>query len=82
MKKKCFLIVLLAIGTFPFLIPLIAGIYKAAIGFSGLAVLSPAVYGWEAFMNFLILYSYLYWPTYLIGALLICIATVLLKRKR
>ena len=55
-------------GALPFMIPILAGIYKVTIE------------SWNIF-NWLILYSYLFWPSYVIGLILIIIGIVKLKRR-
>lgn len=59
---------LILTGILPFLIPILAGIYKITIE------------SWNM-IDWLILYSYLFWPTYLIGFLLIIIGIVKVIRR-
>ena len=68
MKKTFVWKVLLAFGVCPFALPLILGIYNMSINLWSLA-------------DWLILYSYLYWPTYVIGIVLIAFSVYKLNRK-
>lgn len=61
MKKNLIWKILLSLGICPFVIPLITGIYNMSIQLWNLT-------------DWLILYSYLYWPTYIIGVVLIAIS--------
>jgi heme exporter protein D len=72
MKKEFITHALLTVGVIPFLLPFIIGLYRMTIE------------SWELF-DFVILYSFIYWPTYVAG--LICIAagvvlSILNKRKK
>ena len=60
--------ILLAFGIFSFVLPLILGIYNMSIKL------------WS-FIDWLILYSYLYWPTYILGTVLIAISVYKLKKR-
>ena len=55
-------------GALPFMIPILSGIYKVTIE------------SWNIF-SWLILYSYIFWPSYVIGLILIIIGIVKLKRR-
>ena len=57
-KKSILPSVLLIFGIIPFLLPFIFGLYRMSIE------------SWELF-DFVVLYSFVYWPTYVAG--LICI---------
>lgn len=83
MKKKNLLWkILLALGFVPFAGVLISGIYKAITGFSGLSISTPPSYGFAAFLEWVILVSFLYWPLYIIGGLLIIVSiSVMLIKK-
>lgn len=59
--------ILLAFGICLFVLPLILGIYNMSVNLWSLA-------------DWLILYSYLYWPTYVIGTVLITISAYKLKK--
>ena len=77
MKKKTALwITLLVIGTVPFVLALLLSVNAAVNGFSFLW--APAEYGFEAFTGYLLMFSYLYWPGYIIGLILIIAALVAL----
>ncbi len=81
MRKKLW-IVLLVIGIIPFVVPLIYGIYNSIAGFSGLCWwMCEYDYGFKAFFNSVLFYSYVFWPTYIIGAILIIISVIKLKNK-
>lgn len=54
---------LLLTGSLPFMIPILSGLYKMTIE------------SWTL-LDWLILYSYIFWPTYLIGFLLIVIGII------
>lgn len=82
-NKKLIWIVLLFIGIIPFVIPLIAGIYDSITGFSGLCFIEcDNYYGFQAFIDSIYLYSFIFWPTYIIGAILIILSIIKLKNKR
>ena len=81
-KKKVLWIILLILGIIPFAIPLIAGIYDSINGFSGLCFMSCTnYYGFNAFIESIYLYSFIFWPTYIIGLILILISIIKLKKK-
>ena len=61
MKKSILWKIVLLIGVLPFVIPIFGGLY------------SVSVESWNLF-DWLLMYSFLYWPTYLIGAVLIGLA--------
>lgn len=63
MKKTILLNILLILGIFPFLLPVILGIYHMTIE------------SWDL-LDWLILYSYIYWPTYLAGAVVIAVSII------
>lgn len=71
--------ILFMIGVLPFVIVLCGGIYSAIIGYSPI-YMSAIHYGWDALMNYVFLWSYLYWPSYLIGILLIILSILKLKK--
>jgi len=68
MKKSILWKIVLLIGVLPFAIPVLWGIY------------SVTVESWNMF-DWLLMYSFLYWPTYLIGAVLIGLAVWKLTRR-
>ena len=55
-------------GFLPFMIPILAGIYKITIE------------SWNM-IDWLILYSYIFWPSYIMGLILIILGVIRLKRK-
>ena len=55
-------------GFLPFIIPILSGIYKITIE------------SWSM-INWLIIYSYIFWPSYIIGLILILIGIIRLKRR-
>ena len=81
MKKRTFWKVLLCIGFLPFVIALGSGMYAGITGFSGLVISGAPVYDFAAFMDWMILYSYLYWSTYVIGLVLIVVSLVQLRKR-
>ena len=60
-SKRIIWKLLLVIGVIPFIIPFVLGLYKMSIE------------SWN-YVDWLILYSFVYWPTYLIGLVLIAIS--------
>ncbi len=61
MKNSLVWKMLLVIGMFPFVLPFILGIYRMSIE------------SWSL-LDWLIMYSFVYWPTYIIGVVLIVIS--------
>ena len=59
MKKSIIRNSLLILGIVPFILPFVIGLYRMTIE------------SWELF-DFIVLYSFIYWPTYVAG--LLCIA--------
>ena len=59
---------LLGLGICPFVIPIVLGLYHMVIE------------SWTL-PDWLVLYSFLYWPTYLVGLGLIILAAIKLKKK-
>lgn len=80
--KKTLWKILLVIGVVPFAIVLLYGIYVAITGFSGVSILGDVNYGFGAFLDWIILYSYVYWSTYVIGLVLIILSVIKLKKSR
>ena len=69
MKQKFIWKVLLVLGIFPFVLPFVLGVYRMIIE------------SWTMF-DWLVLYSFIYWPTYIIGLVLIIVSLKkLLKQK-
>ena len=60
-SKKIIWKLLLVIGIIPFIVPFVLGLYRMSIE------------SWN-YGDWLILYSFVYWPTYLIGLVLIAIS--------
>ena len=81
-KKNLGWIILLIVGILPFVIALGGGIYAAITGFNGMAIMSPLQYGWPAFRDWIVLWSFVYWPTYVIGLVCLLIAALQWKKKR
>ena len=69
MKGKIIWRILLCVGISPFLVPVFLGIYRMSIE------------SWT-FLDWLVLYSFLYWPTYLLGLALIVLSVCMLFRHR
>lgn len=63
MNKSMIRKILLILGIFPFVLPFIVGIYKISIE------------SWQLF-DWLIMYSFLYYPTYIIGFVLILVSVI------
>ena len=62
------------VGLLPFILCLLCGLQAA---FNGISFLwSPADYGLAGFATAVLFWSYVYWPTYLIGLALIVFASV------
>ncbi|MBQ8144347.1 MAG: hypothetical protein IJ452_08960 [Butyricicoccus sp.] len=66
MKKHFIPKLLLLLGICPFLLPLVTSVTRAST--------------WTV-LDWVILYSFLYWPTYLAGLALILLAVYLLRRQ-
>ena len=77
MNKKFLFRILIIVGVAPFVIAVATGIYAAVTGFAGMAITSPPQYGFDAFIEWLFLYSYVFWPTYLAGAVALVAAFVI-----
>ena len=69
MKQGFIWKVLLVLGIFPFVLPLVLGAYRMSIE------------SWTM-IDWLVMYSFIYWPTYMIGTVLIMVSVKkLLKQK-
>ena len=66
--KKYIWKIILAIGVVPFVIPFVLGVYRMSIE------------SWTM-CDWLVMYSIVYWPTYLIGAVLTIWALIKLAKK-
>ncbi len=77
-------IALIVIGIIPFVVPIAYGISSAINGYSGLC-LWPCTneYGFGAFYHSISLYTVFFWPTYIIGSVLIVVSIIkLVKNKK
>ena len=82
LKNRNFWRIVLCTGCLPFIGCLWTGIDRAINGFAFLW--SPVERGLDAFLTAVLLFSYLYWPAYLIGLMLILVsvfALIYLKYK-
>ena len=81
--RKNLWIVLLIVGIIPFIAPLVYGIYNSINGFSGMCwwACEHYDYGFKALTGSIILYSYIFWPTYIIGIALVILSVIKLKSK-
>ncbi|MBE5822022.1 MAG: hypothetical protein E7311_05505 [Clostridiales bacterium] len=70
--------ILLFIGTLPFVI--IIGISIISM-FTGFTFLFSTSHGISAFLDSILILSFLFWPTYIIGAVLIILSIIKLKQK-
>lgn len=69
MKQEFIWKVLLVLGIFPFVLPFVLGVYRMSIE------------SWTM-IDWLVLYSFIYWPTYIVGIVLIIVSLKkLLKQK-
>ena len=78
-RKKIIWKILLIIGIIPFIVVIIHSIYNIITGSNNLCIginCKNSLY----FIDNVILYSYLFWPTYIIGFILITISTIMLKK--
>ena len=69
MKNKLIWKILLIIGIIPFVIPFVLGFYRMSIE------------SWTL-PDWLIMYSFVYWPTYIVGLVLITISIFKLAKKK
>lgn len=84
MKKKIIWKILLGLGCISFVVVLICGLVAAIGGFSGVCwwMCENYDYGFSAFVDSIILYSYIFWPTYIIGFFLIILSIFKLKKNK
>lgn len=68
MKNKLIWRIMLAVGIAPFVFPFLNFVYEMMISSS-----------WT-FAEWMILYSFVYWPTYIVGAIIIGISIYKLKK--
>lgn len=74
-KKKIISYVILFIGLLPFVYVLCIGIYNSFSGYSRLCLFECELdYGLSAFIDSIIITSYLFWPLYLIGLIFIILS--------
>ena len=69
MNKNVIWKIILFAGFLPFIIPVIWGIYHISVQSA-------------SFSDFIILYSFLYWPAYIIGIILIVLSFIKLFKRR
>lgn len=82
-NKKIIWIILMIVGIISFVIPLILGICAFINGFKGLCFWQcDYYYGFKALIDSIYLYSFMFWPTYIIGFILIVLSIMKLKRKK
>ena len=67
MKKLLWKLLFLA-GLVPFILPIVIGLYTMTIE------------SWE-FFDWIVLYSFIYWPTYLAGLIVIVISLIWIFKK-
>ena len=81
-NKKIIWRTLLIIGIIPFAIPLISGIDSFINGYCVFCLTDcKCEYGFTALKDSIFMYSWIFWPTYIIGIILIIISIVKLKNK-
>ena len=68
MKKDLLWKILLAIGICPFIIPFVSFLWRLVISES-----------WTL-LDWLVMYSFIFWPTYIVGIILIVISATKLKK--
>jgi len=78
MKRKIWIFMLI-LGIIPFIIPLIYGIYSFIFG---VTFFFDTTSGFEGLFNSILMWSFVYWPTYIIGAILIIISAIKIKRSK
>lgn len=79
--KKYIWKILLIIGILPFLGVLCYAIYSAIYGFKGLCFFyCTKEYGLLAFRDSIILYSIVYYPLYIIGAILVILSIIKIRK--
>ena len=81
LKKNIWELVIF-LGTVPFIYVILSGIYNAIVGFSGLCITGCTdSYGISAFMDWVILFSFVFWPIYVIGLILMILGIIMVRRK-
>ena len=61
--------VLLLIGIFPFVLPFVLGVYRISIE------------SWTM-IDWLVMYSFIYWPTYIVGSVLVVVSLKKIVRQK
>ena len=80
-NKKIIWTFVLILGIISFVMPLIAGIYYSINGFTFLCFADCTIeYGFSAFKDVIFIYSWLMWPTYIVGGILIVLSIIKLKK--
>lgn len=78
-KKKIFWKVMLVLGTIPFIIPLVLSIICLFFGFT---FFFDTIYGFEGMFSFLVIWSFIFWPTYIVGLVLIILSIIKIKKNK
>lgn len=82
-KKQILYRILLGIGVLPFVLLFVNGIYNAIFGMSGLCIGMCSLYfGFSAFIDTIVLFSFIFWPVEIICLILIIVSIVKLKKLR
>lgn len=81
--KKIIWKILLFIGTIPFILTLILGIFNMFNGFSGICFgfNCPKIVGIGALLETIILIIFVFWPIHLIGFALIIVSLIKIKKR-
>jgi len=69
MRKRTIFKLLIILGLLPLIMPFASGLYIMSIE------------SWELF-DWIIMYSFIYWPTYIIGAVFIVLSILGLKQNK
>ena len=72
-RKKWIWMIMLFLGSVPFLVALVFCFVSSLLDGGGLLTMS--------FADYLLAYSFLFWPTYIVGIILIIISVANLKKK-
>ena len=80
-KRKIISIGMMVIGASPFLYILYRCVDAAINGFT-FGWGAPAEHGAQAFLSVLVLGSYVIWPAYIVGLILIIIGILLLRKNK
>lgn len=78
-NKKILWKTLLIMGFVPFILVLFYGLYSAITGFSGLCFCGN-YYGFKAFIDSIIMVSYVFYPAYIIEIILIIVSLLKFKK--